>query len=61
MDYHHDYESEPIGGGNPYWRCVECKRSDPEINGRIFGHASWCPYRLRKEAEAATHPTKDTP
>jgi hypothetical protein len=54
MAYHHDYDNEPIGGGNPYYRCAHCKRSDPEINGRIKGHESWCPYRLKKEAETAT-------
>lgn len=49
--YYHDYENEPIGGGNPYWRCVHCKRSDPEINGRLEGHDPDCEYRLKKEAE----------
>lgn len=28
-----NYPSEPIGDGNPYHRCVHCKRSAPEING----------------------------
>ena len=35
MTLDHDYETEPIGGDNPYYRCVHCKRSDPEINGRV--------------------------
>ena len=52
MTYYHDYKSEPIGGGNPYYRCAQCKRSDPEINGRIEGHESWCGYRQKKESEA---------
>jgi hypothetical protein len=51
-----DYPNEPIGGGNPYWRCVSCKRSDPEINGRLEGHLKSCEWRQRqeeKEREAA--------
>jgi hypothetical protein len=54
MAYFCDYETEPIGGGNPYYRCVHCKRSDPEINGRLDRHMSWCEYRTRKEAEGFT-------
>lgn len=46
----HDYENEPIGGGNPYYRCVHCKAADPSINGRIEGHFSTCEYRLAKES-----------
>lgn len=49
--YHHDYDSEPIGGGNPYYRCVHCHRSDPEINGRLEGHLPSCEYRQRKERD----------
>lgn len=49
--YFHDYENEPIGGGNPYWRCVHCKLSDPQINGRLDGHLSYCEYRIAKEKE----------
>ena len=48
-DYHVDYQKEPIGGGNPYYRCVHCKRSDPEINGEIKNHESYCAYRIAKE------------
>lgn len=49
MAYHSDYPNEPIGGGNPYYRCVYCNISDPAINGRIEGHASSCEYRRGKE------------
>ena len=49
MTYDNDYPTEPIGGGNPYYRCVHCKRSMPEINGNLQKHESWCPYRLMKE------------
>ena len=48
---HFDYPNEPIGGGNPYWRCVSCKRSDPEINGRLEGHLEWCEFRRKKESD----------
>lgn len=47
-----DYPSEPIGGGNPYHRCVHCKRSTPEINGELAGHEAWCEYRLKHETTA---------
>lgn len=49
MTYHCDYENEPIGGGNPYYRCVHCQISDPQINGRIEGHCPTCFYRQCKE------------
>lgn len=49
-DYDCGYETEPIGDGNPYYRCVHCKRSDPEINGRIDRHLPDCEYRQSKEA-----------
>jgi len=42
-----DYPTEPIGGGNPYHRCVCCKRSVPEINGQPDRHAAWCDYRTQ--------------
>jgi len=53
MPYYSDYETEPIGGGNPYYRCIYCKRSDPEINGSLDGHESWCKYRQQKLLEIA--------
>jgi hypothetical protein len=40
-----DYETEPIGGGNPYHRCVHCQRSAPDINGRLERHEAHCLYR----------------
>lgn len=57
--YFDDYPNEPIGDGNPYYRCVLCGVSDPEINSRLEGHRKSCAYRLRVEAElaAATAPT----
>lgn len=49
--FFNDYDNEPIGGDNPYYRCVHCKLSDPYINGRLDGHAPDCEYRLKKEEE----------
>lgn len=40
--YPKDYPNEPIGGGNPYYRCSFCGRSDPEINMREEGHSQGC-------------------
>lgn len=48
MKYHADYPTEPIGNGNPYYRCVYCKISDPEINGAIERHSISCFYRKFK-------------
>lgn len=48
--YFTGYANEPIGGGNPYYRCVHCKISDPSINGRLEGHLSSCEYRQAMEA-----------
>lgn len=59
MEYHSDYENEPIGGGNPYRRCIHCKRSDPEINGRLEGHLRDCRYRLAKESGMPYAPYDD--
>lgn len=41
----YDYPKEPIGNGNPYWRCSACGRSDPAINGRLSGHLRGCSWR----------------
>lgn len=48
-DYRSDYPKEPIGGGNPYWRCSDCKISDPQINGSVSNHAPWCRWRQEQE------------
>lgn len=47
--YYNDYVQEPIGGGNPYNRCIHCHRSVPEINGRLEGHSKDCLYRATKQ------------
>jgi hypothetical protein len=39
---HHDYPSEPIGEGNPYYQCCSCGASDPQINGTLSGHKGGC-------------------
>lgn len=46
-----DFPREPIGGDNPYWMCLHCHRSVPEINYRLEGHSEWCKYRIEKEQE----------
>jgi hypothetical protein len=46
-----DYPNEPIGGGNPYYRCIYCKISDPQINGRLSGHAKNCEWVIKKTQE----------
>jgi hypothetical protein len=49
MTYDSGYDNEPIGGSNPYYRCVHCKISDPQINGEINNHATTCEYRQKKQ------------
>jgi len=52
MAYHSDYDSVPTDEpSNPYYCCVHCHITDPQINGEIEGHAEWCDYRIKKEAE----------
>lgn len=55
MKYYDDYDKEPIGKGNPYYRCSSCKRPVPEINGRLEGHSEHCEYlekvKTREELE----------
>lgn len=41
---YHDYPSSPVGGTNPYWQCVHCGATDPQINGRLSGHFQGCLY-----------------
>lgn len=50
MNYCYDtgYPTEPVGGGNPYYRCVYCKRTDPQINGNLLNHNKDCQYRMDK-------------
>ena len=55
--YYSDYPTEPIGGGNPYYRCKCCKRSVPEINGALEKHEVTCSYRIKKEAAIKPTPT----
>ena len=47
-EYYDDYPTEPIGGGNPYYRCSHCKVSVTEINGYLERHSEWCEYRINK-------------
>lgn len=50
--YYSDYPTKPIGGGNPYYCCVCCEISEPQINGRLEGHLNFCEYRIKKESES---------
>lgn len=49
MTYDSGYPNEPVGGSNPYYRCVHCKLTDPQINGDINNHAWHCEYRRQKQ------------
>ena len=49
-----NYPSEPIGGSNPYQRCIYCKRSAPEINGEIKNHLIDCEWRIMMENPKVT-------
>jgi recombinational DNA repair protein (RecF pathway) len=47
-DWYEDFPKENLGGGNPYQRCVFCKKSVPEINYSLKGHSVNCQYRQEK-------------
>ena len=47
--YDTGYPTKPMGSGNPYYACVYCGRTDPQINGKIKNHSSSCEYRLFME------------
>lgn len=51
--YYYDYPTRPIGGGNPYYCCASCDRSDPQINGALEGHNDGCEWVLNKKLELA--------
>lgn len=41
-ELYYDYPKVPIGGGNPYYCCASCGRSNPDINGKLSGHNEDC-------------------
>lgn len=43
-----DFQVEPIGGDNPYYKCVYCSISVPQINGDLLNHSEHCSYRREK-------------
>lgn len=49
--YDAGYPTVPVGGGNPYYACQYCGRTDPEINGILGNHSEHCEYRIRREKE----------
>ena len=54
MAYDSGYPTEPVGGSNPYYRCVYCKLTDPQINGEINNHLLSCQYRKEKQGYKIT-------
>jgi hypothetical protein len=46
-----DFQTVPIGGDNPYYKCAHCGRSEPEINGNLYNHYSDCSFRLKRERD----------
>ncbi|BBA65566.1 hypothetical protein [Xanthomonas phage XacN1] len=50
-NWYDDFPTEPIGGGNPYYRCSHCKISVPQINYRLEGHAPDCEYRQKHQTD----------
>jgi hypothetical protein len=52
----YDYPNEPIGGGNPYYRCSACGASDPQVNGTLSGHFSGCEWVKQKRASFTLTP-----
>ena len=57
-EFYWDFPNEPIGNGNPYYRCSSCKISEPQINGSLEGHLDYCEFRKSKENE---RPVKQYP
>lgn len=56
MNYDANYPKKPMGGGNPYYACAYCGITDPQINGNVKNHSSFCEYRKLKEfGVALTH------
>lgn len=58
MEYYQDgtpnfngYPTEKCERGNPNHRCVSCKITVPQINGRLEGHARDCSWRRKTELE----------
>lgn len=49
-----NYPNEPIGGGNPYYRCCACGVSDPQINGRLEGHLPSCSWANKHRGKYGT-------
>ena len=59
MAYYCDFETEPIGGTNPYYRCIHCKLSVPQINGQLDRHDPECKYRQSIEQGIPYRPFAD--
>ncbi len=46
-----DFDTEPIGGSNPYYKCISCGISVPQINYNLLNHSETCEYRIKKLEE----------
>ena len=51
IPYYSDYPKEPIGGSNPYYKCLACGVSDPQINGQLENHAKDCDWVIQKKIQ----------
>lgn len=49
MIYDDDYPKKSNRGENPYYSCAYCGMSDPQINGNVKNHSTYCQYRQFKE------------
>ena len=49
MTYDSNYPKKRMSGSNPYYACAYCGITDPQINGNIKNHASYCEYKQFKE------------
>lgn len=46
--YISDFQTEAIGGDNPYYKCSYCSISVPQINGNLLNHSQHCLFRKEK-------------
>jgi hypothetical protein len=58
--YYNDYPTRPIGGGNPYYCCASCGRSDPQINGKLENHNDGCKWVTQKQIQLSAESETET-
>jgi len=54
MSYYTDYPKKKMPDPSPYYCCACCGTSDPEINGRLDKHKTFCEYRAKMEIMGCT-------